>query len=87
VFLTIAHAPRRIVETKMLPAVRGQLALLKEKEAAADTTQGYYDDYCLTRFLEGVCLRYVAFPVRTFYLFSAMHLFMERRSYRIRTPC
>ncbi|KAJ7258217.1 hypothetical protein C8J57DRAFT_1451098 [Mycena rebaudengoi] len=62
VFLTIAHAPRRIVETKMLPAVRGQLASLKEKEAAADTTQGYYDDYCLTRFLEGVCLRYVAFP-------------------------
>jgi len=25
---------------------------------------GYWDDYCLTKFLEGVCLRYVAYPVR-----------------------
>lgn len=25
---------------------------------------GYWDDYCLARFLEGVCLRYVAYPVR-----------------------
>ena len=24
---------------------------------------GYWDDYCLTKFLEGVCLRYIAYPV------------------------
>ncbi|KAJ7506158.1 hypothetical protein B0H11DRAFT_2186288 [Mycena galericulata] len=61
VFSAIAHAPRVVVETRMLPSVRAALAALaahKEGERA----QGYWDDYCLARFLEGVCLRYVAFP-------------------------
>ncbi|KAJ6459937.1 hypothetical protein C8R45DRAFT_1030124 [Mycena sanguinolenta] len=39
----------------------------KEKEGEKgkkewEARQGYWDDYCLARFLEGVCLRYVAFP-------------------------
>jgi hypothetical protein len=29
----------------------------------------YWDDWCLVRFLEGVCWRYVAYPVRSFYIF------------------
>ncbi|KAJ7861298.1 hypothetical protein B0H13DRAFT_2237305 [Mycena leptocephala] len=77
VFLGIAHAPRKVVEQSMLPAVRGLLASLghgsaaEEKEDGAgkdkelkerEKAQGYWDDYCLARFLEGVCLRYVAFP-------------------------
>ncbi|KAJ7200925.1 hypothetical protein B0H12DRAFT_1163997 [Mycena haematopus] len=32
---------------------------LREEEG---TRQGYWDDYCLARFLEGVCFRYIAFP-------------------------
>ncbi|KAJ7627995.1 hypothetical protein DFH06DRAFT_1226877 [Mycena polygramma] len=61
VFLAIAHAPRRIVETHMLPSVRALLAALAEP-GAEKARSGYWDDYCLARFLEGVCLRYVAFP-------------------------
>ncbi|KAF8209173.1 hypothetical protein K438DRAFT_1811866 [Mycena galopus ATCC 62051] len=59
VFLAIAHAPRHVVEGQMLPSVRALLAKLAETK---ETEKGYWDDYCLARFLEGVCLRYVAFP-------------------------
>ncbi|KAK7042053.1 hypothetical protein R3P38DRAFT_3389870 [Favolaschia claudopus] len=61
VFLAIAHAPRRVVEQHMLPSVRKLLAQLEEPKAES-TWKGYWDDYCLARFLEGVCLRYIAFP-------------------------
>jgi hypothetical protein len=51
----------------MLPEVRNLLSEL-EKYKEAPKTYGvgpgeYYDDLCLARFLEGVCLRYVAYPV------------------------
>ncbi|KAJ7473524.1 hypothetical protein FB451DRAFT_1367440 [Mycena latifolia] len=62
VFFAIAHAPRRIVETRMLPGVRAVLASLAADEAAKEEKLGHWDDYALARFLEGVCLRYVAFP-------------------------
>ncbi|KAL0575364.1 hypothetical protein V5O48_006615 [Marasmius crinis-equi] len=65
IFLGIAHAPRKFVSEKMLPEVR---AVLKRLEACGGDTkkyeggQGYWDDYCLAKFLEGVCLRYIAYP-------------------------
>ncbi|KAJ7059603.1 hypothetical protein C8F01DRAFT_1026260 [Mycena amicta] len=67
VFLGIAHAPRRIVEGKMLPEVETLLAELNQPDAektyhGGGKSSGYWDDYCLARFLEGVCLRYIAFP-------------------------
>ncbi|KAJ6628153.1 hypothetical protein B0H10DRAFT_1991650 [Mycena sp. CBHHK59/15] len=62
VFLAIAHAPRHVVEQRMLPSVRALLATLAEPGAEKAHGGGYWDDYCLARFLEGVCLRYVAFP-------------------------
>jgi len=54
----------------MLPEVRRLLTVL-DKHKDAPKTYGvdpgeYYDDLCLARFLEGVCLRYVAYPVRFF---------------------
>ncbi|KAF7982688.1 hypothetical protein HWV62_27180 [Athelia sp. TMB] len=64
-FLAIAHAPRIIVTTKMLPEVDKLLATLKghEKDPKKyEKGQGYYDDLCLAKFLEGVCCRYVAYP-------------------------
>ncbi|CAA7263917.1 unnamed protein product [Cyclocybe aegerita] len=70
-FLAIAHAPRTVIVTKMLPEVDGLLAELdkhksksdKEREAAyANGKGGYWDDYCLAMFLKGVCMRYVAYP-------------------------
>jgi len=66
-FLAIAHAPRVIITTKMLPEVDKLLAKLKEYEHNPkdyENGQGYYDDLCLARFLEGVCCRYVAYPAR-----------------------
>lgn len=34
----------------------------------AEGRVGYWDDLCLARFLEGVCWRFVAYPVRLFIL-------------------
>ncbi|KAG7096514.1 hypothetical protein E1B28_003943 [Marasmius oreades] len=65
IFLGIAHAPPRVVSEKMLPEVR---QLLKKLEACGGDPKkyeggvGYWDDYCLAKFLEGVCLRYIAYP-------------------------
>ena len=36
----------------------------KRERAYAEGGKGYWDDYCLAMFLRGVCLRYVAYPVR-----------------------
>lgn len=50
----------------MLPQVD---ALLAKLDACAGTPasyeggHGYWDDLCLARFLQGICLRYVAYPV------------------------
>ncbi|KAJ7080170.1 hypothetical protein B0H15DRAFT_857139 [Mycena belliarum] len=62
VFFAIAHAPRRVVEAHMLPAVRAALARLAADTLEKKELAGHWDDYALARFLEGVCLRYVAFP-------------------------
>ena len=67
-FLAIAHAPRAIITTKMLPEIDKLLAKLKKYEQGPkgyENGQGYYDDLCLARFLEGVCCRYVAYPAST----------------------
>ena len=78
-FLAISHAPRPVITDRMLPEVYQALdrlelynekrgeglekgKKLKEKEYEGDGV-GYWDDYCLAKFLEGVCLRYVAYPV------------------------
>ena len=63
----IAHAPREVVANKMLPQIRAELTSLgafRDKPEAWGNTGGYWDDYCLCRFLEGVCERYLAYPVR-----------------------
>ncbi|KAK0490235.1 hypothetical protein IW261DRAFT_1430992 [Armillaria novae-zelandiae] len=59
-FLAIAHAPRQIVVTKMMVEVKTCLQNLRSKNKKR--TPGYWDDFCLAKFLEGVCLRYVAYP-------------------------
>jgi len=33
---------------------------------------GYWDDYCLAMFLRGVCLRYLAYPVRFLFFCSLL---------------
>lgn len=68
VFSAIAHAPKDVVASKMLPRAREELENLKtfkDKPEAWGNGQGYWDDYCLCRFLEGVCERYLAYPVRS----------------------
>ncbi|KDQ49454.1 hypothetical protein JAAARDRAFT_42869 [Jaapia argillacea MUCL 33604] len=64
-FLGIAHAPREVITTKMLPLVEASLDGIRacEKDPTKyESGKGYYDDLCLAQFLEGVCLRYVAYP-------------------------
>ncbi|KAI0049076.1 hypothetical protein FA95DRAFT_1489914 [Auriscalpium vulgare] len=65
IFHGIAHAPREVIVGKMLPLVQTQLAELRAHEA--DTAKyvnaaNFWDDMCLARFLEAVCLRYIAYP-------------------------
>jgi hypothetical protein len=47
---------------------------LKEKDYEGNGV-GYWDDYCLAKFLEGVCLRYVAYPVGLEALFFLLLFF------------
>jgi len=65
-FLAIAHAPRDVIQSKMLPQVEAALAALDAHKADPSkyhgNGKGYWDDRCLARFLEGICLRYVAYP-------------------------
>ncbi|KAL1732546.1 hypothetical protein EV714DRAFT_206570 [Schizophyllum commune] len=73
IWLCISHAPRHVLTERMLPNVWAQLDKLgvsragqgEEKpsdERAKAYGTGYWDDFALSRFLEGVCLRYVAYP-------------------------
>jgi hypothetical protein len=69
-FQGIAHAPREVVVSKMLPTVDAALTKLRAYERDGKTAsygkgkKEFWDDYCLARFLEGVCLRFVAYLVR-----------------------
>ena len=66
VFLGIAHAPRAVIQTQMLPQVDAALARLdacRGKPAQYEGGHGYWDDLCLAHFLQGICLRYLAYPV------------------------
>lgn len=50
----------------MLPEIDGALARLKAHEHDPQTYengQAYWDDYALVHFLEGVCMRYIAYAV------------------------
>ena len=75
-FLAINHAPRKVITEKMLPLVDAHLANMEKlkdtpgkygngkQDAPAHGDEGeYWDDLALGRFLKGVCLRYVAYPV------------------------
>ncbi|THG95455.1 hypothetical protein EW026_g6202 [Hermanssonia centrifuga] len=65
IFLGIAHAPRDVIRTKMLPQIDEmliQLAANKDDPTKYARGHGYWDDLCLARFLEGICLRYIAYP-------------------------
>ncbi|KAL0953074.1 hypothetical protein HGRIS_007274 [Hohenbuehelia grisea] len=66
IFLAIAHAPRATITGKMLPTIQELLTKLHSCEADVTKYEGgageYWDDLCLAKFLEGVCLRYVAYP-------------------------
>lgn len=40
----------------------------RKARSKAEGREGYWDDLCLARFLEGVCWRFVAYPVCPFIL-------------------
>ena len=70
----ISRAPRPVVVEHMLPQVEAALAELGRYEGTPEAYRGpgkgsssgaFWDDWCLARHLQGVCLRYIAYPVRT----------------------
>ncbi|KAH8108408.1 hypothetical protein DFH11DRAFT_1747789 [Phellopilus nigrolimitatus] len=65
VFLAISRAPPAVIAAKMLPdiaALQAKLAAHAGDPAGYENGQGYWDDFCLASFLEGVCCRYIAHP-------------------------
>lgn len=65
-FLVIARAPRSVVRDKMLREVREAQQNLEnhlQNPEGYEGGHGFWDDYCLANFLEGVCERYLAYPV------------------------
>ena len=65
IFLGIAHAPRSVILNSFLPQVDSVLAALRahrDKPSGYEGGHGYWDDLCLAHFLEGICLRYIAYP-------------------------
>jgi hypothetical protein len=73
IFLGISHAPRDVIVNKMLPEIEKVLRKLDAYNLNPRKYEGggYWDDYCLTHFLQGVCLRYVAYPVSQIYFLTA----------------
>jgi hypothetical protein len=66
IFQAIAHAPKTIIISKMLPEIEIVLRELQAHKTDPSKYQdghGYWDDFCLARLLEGICARYVAFAV------------------------
>ncbi|KIY66759.1 hypothetical protein CYLTODRAFT_398199 [Cylindrobasidium torrendii FP15055 ss-10] len=53
-----AHTPPEVISKHFLPEIRRNLVELEAHKGR----KGFYDDLCLCRFLEGVCLRYLAHP-------------------------
>ncbi|KAL1743719.1 hypothetical protein HDZ31DRAFT_83230 [Schizophyllum fasciatum] len=62
--LGVARAGRAggAVADKTGGAVADRTGGLPDDKAAESYGSGYWDDFALSRFLEGVCLRYIAFP-------------------------
>ncbi|KLO18664.1 hypothetical protein SCHPADRAFT_899460 [Schizopora paradoxa] len=66
-YLIIARATRSIILSRFLPIVREAQEKLNahaKDPKGYEGNHGYWDDLCLATFLEGVCLRYVAYPDR-----------------------
>lgn len=59
------HAPRSVVLENMLPEVDDELQRLQvdPEQYQGGLIDEYWDDFLLTKFLEGVCVRYTAYPV------------------------
>jgi hypothetical protein len=64
VFGAIARAPRDVLARRMLPVVDDALAVLRaETDAGTTGRAGFWDDSCLARFLEGIIMLFIAYPV------------------------
>jgi hypothetical protein len=64
----VLRAPRAVVAAQMLPLVEAALAELGDSAGAGGSGE-FWDDWCLARHLEGACLRYIAYPVRSLLFF------------------
>lgn len=56
--LGIDHAPPSVIEQTILPSVHAALANVEANKGRP----GFWDDLCLTRLVEGVCYRFIAYP-------------------------
>ncbi len=80
-FFAITHTPHEVIVNTMLPVIDDTLKeiVVCERDpllyqppyhttgciAGSSRAAHYWDDFCLAYFLKGICLRYVAYPVKT----------------------
>jgi len=81
-FGVVAYMPRTTLIARMIPAIHALQENLKASEGAPDAYEGghggYWDDLCLAGLLEGVCMRFVAYPERHALVDSEEKLPMSR---------
>lgn len=65
IFFMIPYFPPSVLASKVIPGVKAARSELEIRGEGAH--QGWWDDWCLTKFLEGMCLRCLAYPVCRFY--------------------
>jgi hypothetical protein len=64
VFQAITHSPRDIIVDKMLPEVDHAFEQLQvDPSRYPGGAKVFWDDWALAKFLEGICARYMAYPV------------------------
>ena len=67
-FQSLSFAPRDVLLSQMFPRIESEVMRLREiaeniEKSGGSSEKGFWDDFCLARFLEGVCWRFVAYPV------------------------
>lgn len=65
----LEHASQSALQLRHLPTAQDASSIIRANVHNASRYEGngkgFWDDYCLAHFLEGICWRFIAYPVST----------------------